>query len=180
MSETIQARDMEANTNEEPPNPPEAAETSDDAQAVAHVQEEVKLEIPRNIITWIKDAVKEFEQELKLERRYHNQIKEELTEMREFQEELVLEFENAQKDHCQLISKMTNIDARIESLQELIDAANRRLSIIGIRIAENISEIEKEAEKTTELLKILEMIQQQVKDLEAGSKCSVTDVLENL
>ncbi|XP_051825020.1 ribosomal protein S6 kinase alpha-6 isoform X2 [Antechinus flavipes] len=179
MSGTIQPSEFVTSTIEEPQNHPQVAEAAADMQAVAHVEEEIRPEISRDGITWIKDSVKEFEQELKLVRKCHVQIKEELAEMKESREELVLEFEDAKKGHQELLSKMTDMECRIETVKELIDVANERLSAMETKITENILEVEKESEKTSELLKELEKIQQQVKDLEAKSKYSISDILEN-
>ncbi|XP_043829876.1 ribosomal protein S6 kinase alpha-6 isoform X1 [Dromiciops gliroides] len=181
MNETQQKQKMSEteNTNEKPKNYPTVAETTDNMQAVAHVEEKIRPETPRDVITWIKDAVEEFEQELTLVRRCQGQIKEELSELKEAGEELMLEFEYSGRDHEELISEATHMEIRIKNLKDLIDIADRRLSTMETKINENILEMEKEAEKATELLKELKKIQQQVKDLEAKSKSSIDDILEN-
>ncbi|XP_031800774.1 uncharacterized protein LOC116420330 [Sarcophilus harrisii] len=179
MSGTIQPSEFVTSVIEEPQNRPQEAEAAADMQAVAHVEEEMRPEVSKDGITWIKDSVKEFEQELKLVRKCHVQIKEELAEMKDSREELVLEFEDAKKGHQELLSKMTDMECRIETVKELIDVANERLGAMETKITENILEVEKESEKTSELLKELEKIQQQVKDLEAKSKYSIGDVLGN-
>ncbi|XP_056664854.1 protein CIP2A homolog [Monodelphis domestica] len=159
--------DIEANAKENPQNSPEVAEVADEGQEMAQVEEDMRSEVPRHVIAWLKDTIDEFEQELKLVKKCHEKIKKELTEIKESREELILEFEDAKNDHEELKSKMTDMEYRIENLQELMDTANGRLTAMETKIIENILEVEKQAEKTTGLLKELENIQHQVDGLEA-------------